>query len=135
MRARNLSLLEGSREIGIDPALVLKLGRPALQKQSNGRYVARKVDRLLRVLSELTPEGRRDIAVRDSRQATILGKFWAGVQRYLQTGDDSVLLELAGTRVIDASGKRHALITDREILNKTGSVGDFSFESMYAGAR
>jgi hypothetical protein len=135
MRAEHLSLPKASKEIGVDPAVVLKLGRSALRKQRNGQYVARKADRLLRVLSVLTPEGRREVAIRDSRQASLLGKYWAAVQRYLQTGDDSVLHELTGKKVIDASRKRHVLITDLAQLNRLGSAGVLSFESLYAGVR
>ena len=135
MRAERVSLRRASKEYGIDPEVVLKLGRSALRKRRNGKYVARKTDRLLRMMSVLTPEGRREIAVRDSRQASVLGKYWAAVQRYLQTGDDSALREFQGEKITDASRKRHALITDLNQLNALGSAGVLSFESLYAGVR
>ena len=115
--------------------MVVKFGRSALRKQRNGHYVARKTDRLLRILSVVTPEGRRGIAVRDSRQASLLGSYWAAVQRYLQTGDDSALREFQGKKVTDASRKRHLFITDVNQLNRLGSAGVLSFESLYSGVR
>jgi hypothetical protein len=135
MRSERFSLRKASKEFGIDPNIVLKLGRSALRKQRNGKYAAKKTDRLLRVMSVLTPKGRREIAVRDSRQASLLGKYWAAVQKYLQTGDDSALGELQGKKITDASRKRHALVTDLNQLNTLGSAGVLSFESLYAGVR
>jgi hypothetical protein len=135
MRAESVSLRRASKEYGIDPEVVLKLGRSALRKRRNGKYVARKTDRLLRIMSVLTREGRREIAARDSRQASMLGKYWTAVQRYLQTGDDSTLREFQGKKITDASRKRHALITDLNQLNTLGSAGVLSFESLYAGVR
>jgi hypothetical protein len=135
MRSGRISLQRTAKEIGVDPSKVLKLGRSALRKQKNGKYVARKTDHLLRILSVLTPEGRREIAVRDSQQASMLGRHWASVQRYLQTGDDSALREFKGKKITDASGRGHPLITDLGQLNTLGSAGVLSFESLYGGVR
>jgi hypothetical protein len=135
MRAEGVSRQKASKEFGIDPDVVSKLGRSALRKGRNGRYVARRTDRLLRILGELTPKGRREVAIRDSRQASLLGKYWAAVQLYLQTGDDSALREFQGKKFTDASGKRHAFITDLNQLDALGSAGVLSFESLYAGVR
>jgi hypothetical protein len=135
MRSGRISLRKASKEIGVDPNKVLKLGRSALRKQKSGKYAVRKTDQLLRMLSVLTPEGRREIAVRDSHQASTLGKYWAAVQRYLQTGDDSTLHKFKGKKITDASGKRHPLVTDLKQLNTLGSAGVLSFESLYAGVR
>lgn len=135
MRSGRISLRRASKEIGIDPDVVLKFGRSALRKQKNGKYAAKKTDHLLRILSVLTPEGRREFAIRDSHQASMLGKYWASVQRYLQTGDDSALRKFKGKKITDASGKRHPLITDVNQLDALGSAGVLSFESLYAGVR
>ena len=110
----------------------MELGRPALRKK-NGRYVATKTDRRLRVIAILTDKGKKEVATRDSRQASLIGSHWAAVQKYLQTGDDSALLEFKKTRVIDASGKHHRLLTDLKELLRQASAGVLSFESMYAG--
>jgi hypothetical protein len=135
MRAECISLRRASKEFGIDPEMVLKFGRSALRKQKSGKYIAKKTDRLLRMMSILTPKGRSQTSVRDSRQASMLGRYWAAVQRYLQTGDDSALHEFQGKKITDASRKRHPLITDLNQLNTLGSAGVLSFESLYAGVR
>ena len=132
MRAERLSLRVAAREFGLDPRLVVRLGKSALRKRKNGQYVAKRSDKLLRVLAIPTPDGVREIAIRDSRQATTLGKYWAAVQKYLQTGDSSALNKLRRKYVTDAGGKRIRLLKDLSELDRLGSAGVLSFESLYA---
>lgn len=129
-----VSLRKAAKEFGIAPSTVLELGGPALRKK-NGRYVATKTDRLLRVVSILKAKGRMEIATRDSGQASLIGSYWAAVQRYLQAGDDSGLLKFKKTTVLDASGKRHRLLADLNELVRQASAGVLSFESIYGGSR
>jgi hypothetical protein len=131
MRDR-VSLKRASKESGIEPSMVIQLGRQALRKK-NGRYVPTKLDKLLRIVIILGAKGKRTIATRDSRQASIAGAHWAAVQKYLQTGDDEALLKFKNKRVVDANGKRHRLLTDTKELLRLASAGVLSFESMYAG--
>jgi hypothetical protein len=136
MRADGTSLNRAAREFGIDPKVLTKLARSALRKQPNGRYVARKDDRLLRVLVTLTEDGTQEIAIRDSRQASRLGTYWVAVQKFLQTGDASALKKFHGTKITDATRKRFLLLTDEAQLNRLGSAGVLSFETLYSrGAR
>jgi hypothetical protein len=95
-------LRRAAKEFGIPLSTVLERGRPALRKK-NGKYVATKTDGLLRVLPIPKGTGRQVIATRDSRQASLIGSYWAAVQRYLQTGDDAALLKFRKTRIVDAS--------------------------------
>jgi len=135
MRSDHASLREASREFGLDPRVVARLGKSALRKRKNGQYAAKRTDRLLRILAIPTLDekgGKRQIAVRDSRQATILGRYWAAIQKYLQTGDASALNKFRGKRITDASGKRVPLPTDLTELDRLGSAGVWSFESIYA---
>jgi hypothetical protein len=127
-----VSLPKASKEFGIAPTIVVKLGRPALRIR-NGRYVATKTDRLLRVVTILGIKGKYEIATRDSRQASLVGSHWAAVQRYLQTGDDTALLKLKNKRVTDANRRRHRFLTNLEELDRLASAGVLSFETMYAG--
>ena len=128
-----LTLQKAAKEFGLSPKTVIELGRSALRKQKNGRYVAKKTDQLLRVVNALVTDGRTEIATRDSRQASLVGGHWAAVQKYLQTGDDSALLRFKGKKVTDARGKRYLLLTDVKELERLGSFGVLRFESMYAG--
>lgn len=132
MRAEKLSLPQASREFEIGPRSVIRLVRSAMRKRKNGRYVPRAVDHLLRVLVVPTKDGLREITVRDSREASKLGECWSAVRKYLQTGDDSDLRKFRRTTILDASGKRVHLLTDVHELDRLGSAGVLSFESIYS---
>lgn len=134
MRAEDVSLPEGSGEFGLDPRTVSQLARPALRKLRNGRWAARAHDRLLRVLVIPTSGRLREVAVRDSRQASLLGEYWAAVQKYLETGDASDLRKIRRKTITDSDGKRVRLVKDLGVLERLGSAGVLSFESIYAKA-
>jgi hypothetical protein len=131
MRADGISLRRAARAFGLNPGVVLRLAGPALRKRSNGRYAAKASDRLLRVLAIPTKQGPGEIALRDSRQATLLAEYWIAVHAYLQTGDASSIKKFRGKRITDATGKRVRLVTDLDELDRLGSAGVLSFESIY----
>jgi hypothetical protein len=126
------SLATASRDVGRNSQKVKRLAVKALRKLKNGRWGAKKTDRLLRVLQKITPQGRQQVGIRDSRQASILGKYWNAVERYRDTGDASGLREFKGKHVIDADGMRVPLLTDLRELDRQGSAGNLSFETLYA---
>ena len=132
MRTDGVSLRQASREFGVDPRTVVRLGGSALRKQPNGRFAAKRSDRLLRILNIPAPEGLREIAVRDSRQATVLAEYSNAVQRYLQTGETSALAQFRSKTIKDASGEPVPLLTNLKQLDRLGSAGVLSFESLYA---
>jgi len=125
------SLNRASRKFGRDPRIVRRLGKPALRKLRNGRWAARRTDRLLRVLQRLTPEGKVEVALSNSRQASILGRYWNAVELYRNTGDPSQLQEFDGRYIIDADGNQLPLLTDLRTLDRLGSAGVLSFEALY----
>jgi hypothetical protein len=128
------SLRQASRKFDLNPRTVPQLAGPALRKLRNGRWAAKTHDRLLRVLLIATRKGLREIGVRDSRQASLLGKYWTAVDRYRDTGDASALREFRGKHITDATWKRVRLLTDRRALDRLGSAGMLSFETLYARA-
>jgi hypothetical protein len=125
------SVTSAARNYGRNRKTVLHLAKRALRKLKNGRWAAKKSDRLLRVLQVLTPKGRQQIGLTDSRQASVLGKYWIAVERYRETDDRSGLRKFKGKHVVDASGKRWPLPTDVDLLNRLGSAGELSYESFY----
>jgi len=126
------SLRQASHKFGLDPRVVQRRASSALRKLRNGRWVAKPHDRLLRVLVTATRKGLREIGTRDSRQASLLGRYWTAVERYRDTGDSLALREFRGKYIHDASGKRVRLLTDRRTLDRLGSAGVLSFETLYA---
>jgi len=134
MENEGLSLPAASREFGLNPRKVIQLGHAALRKRANGRYMVKNGYRLLRVLVIPAPGGLREIAVLDSKEASLIGKYWAAVHNYLETGDASALRKIRRKTVTDADGKRIRLIKDLAELDRLGSAGVLSFESLYAKA-
>jgi len=132
MRAEKLSLKRASQEAGLDPQTVKRWAGSALKKSASGRYAAKRSDQLLRILKIPDSHGTRDVAVRGSRQATLLANYWVAVHRYLESGDASGLEKFRGKSIKDADGVQIALLTDRRELNRLGSAGVLSFASLYA---
>ncbi len=132
MRAEKVSLTQASRGSGISPRTVVRWGGPAIEKRKNGKYVAKPKDNLLRILKIPTPEGTRDIALRGSQKASMLGEYWNAVHRYLETGDASQLENFHDKQIKDSDGREVALTTDHAVLNRLASAGVLSFESLYA---
>jgi hypothetical protein len=130
-----VSLQQASREIGIDPRTVVRLGGSALRKQATGRFKAKASDRLLRVLVFPTRKGLREIAVRGSRQASQVAEYWNAVQTYLATGDATALRKFRRKHIVDANRKRIPFLTDRRVLDRLGNAGVLSFESLYSRVR
>jgi hypothetical protein len=131
MRSDHVSLKRASREYGLDPQTVRRLAKPALRKRPNGRYAAKAKDELLRVLVIPQPGKLREIAFRDSRQASEALKYLNAVQMYFDTGDPSGIQQFIGKYVVDINGERIPLLTDLAKLAPFGGVG-FSYESFYA---
>jgi hypothetical protein len=132
MRADGFSLTRAAREYGLDRQTVLTFAASALRKTAKGTYVAKPKDTLLRILVLPTVNGLQEIAVRDSRQASLVAEYWDAVQRYLQKGDESALRKFRGKRIKDATGKSISLLTSTEELDHLGHAGELSFESLYA---
>jgi hypothetical protein len=100
------------------------------RKANRKRYPTREPE--LRILVLPTPQGLREIAVLGDRQASMVGTFWNSVHRYLESGDASALGKFEGKRITDAKGVKVALLTDLAELDRLGSAGVLSFESIYA---
>jgi hypothetical protein len=132
MRTDKVSLTQASRDTGISPRTVTKWGKSALRKHKNGKYAAKPSDKLLRIVMIPTPEGMREIAVRESKQVSLLAEYWNALHRYLQTGDAAQVKTFQGKNIKDANGVDVPLPTDLAVLNRLGSAGVLSFESLYA---
>jgi hypothetical protein len=136
MRSDNVSASSAAHATGISPSVLKRRGRSALQKLQNGRYAANHHDDLVRVVIVVSEsKGPMEVATSDSREASKAGKHSAAVQRYLETGDDSALRRFQGQHIIDAQGNRVALLTNPDELDRLGSAGELSFESLYARSR
>lgn len=125
---------KASREFGLNPKVVQARAGSALRKTKNGRYVARPSDKLLRVLVIPSPQGLQEIAVRGSDVASKIAEYSDAVQKYIRTGDSSRLKKFKRLKLTDEKGQRIKLLTDLKELDKLGSAGVISFESLYRRA-
>jgi hypothetical protein len=131
MRSDQLSVPQAAREVGLSPRTLKRLGAPGLRKGRNGRYVAKRSDRLFRPLRVLTSDGVRDLGTRDSRAATLIAEHWNAAHRYLETGDTSVRRRFRSKSFVDANGRKIRLMTDLAELDRQGHAGELGFESIY----
>lgn len=129
---RGESLSQAAKELGVDPRTVVKKAKQAIKKLPNGRFRPSKTDSLLRVLRVPTEKGSVNVGLNSSRHASLLGSYWDAVQKYLRTGDETLLNKFKGRRVRDSRHGFIDLITDTQLLNRLGSAGVLSFESLYA---
>jgi hypothetical protein len=130
-RATRKSPRKIAKRLGIEFKTVLRKTGRVIRKR-NGRYVVQPTDKLLRVLVIPTKKGLREIATRDSRQASLIAEYWIAVNRYRDSGDATTLRKFQGNRVVDANGKRVRLLTDLRELDRQANAGVLSFESIYA---
>jgi hypothetical protein len=132
MRVEKLSLRRAASELSIDPRIVKQLGKSALRKKRDGKYVARNSDTMLRVLVVPTADGLGEIAVRRSKDASLVAQYNDALQKFLRTGDTRKLAKFRNKKLKDASGNTVVFLTDTKELIRQGSAGVFSFESLYA---
>jgi hypothetical protein len=131
VRTTKKTINKVSKELGLDRRFVLSHGRSAFRKLKNGRYAAKGYDRLLRVIRVVMGGGLQEVATRDSREASKGSRHSAAVDHYLETGNSSRLREFDGQAIVDLNGKRFPLLTDLEEIDRLGSAGEFSFETLY----
>jgi hypothetical protein len=132
MRSEKVSLTQASRDAGVSPRTVTKWGKSALRKKKSGKYAVKGSDNLLRLVLIPTSDGTREIAVRGSKQVSLLAEYWNALHRYLQTGDARKLKNFQGKHITDANGVDVPLPVDLTELNRLGSAGVLSFETLYA---
>lgn len=132
MRRDGMSLTRASRKLGVGRNTVLRFSGSSLRKLPSGRYVARPTDRLPRLIRIPMSSGVREVTLRSSKDATLVGEYWNAVHAYLAKGDVSGLDRFRGLHIITADGERIVLLTDRASLDQLGGAGVLSFESIYA---
>jgi hypothetical protein len=131
MRNEGLSRKRAAQSVGITPSAMQKIVEPALEKRGH-RYVASKGDRLVRFL--VVPDargGKREVAIRGSRQATLIAEYDNAVRRYVYTGDPSGLERFHGV-TINSAGEHVPLLTDLDRIDWLSHSHQLSFESIYA---
>jgi hypothetical protein len=130
-RRDELSFSAAARAEHVSLRTALKyVGEYLRRRRSKGgrvRYVPIKSDRAVRNMFVLTPLGHVAIKVRGSRDASLIGKHSAAVNKFLRTGDESVLAPFRDKRV---AGRE--LITNPQLLSKLADAGALRLDDLYA---
>src|SRR5579871_464158 len=104
-RASGKSPRKIAKRFGIEFKTVRRKAGRVIRKR-NGRYVVAPTDKLLRVFVIPAKKGLREVATRDSRQATLVAGYWIAVHRYLESGDASGLVRFRGKYVTNLNKKK-----------------------------
>jgi hypothetical protein len=131
MRRQGLSLAKAARTAGVSPRTVRRIAGSALRKGPNGRYVVQSRDRFVRVVYVLTAEGKREVSLKSSREASIVGRHWNAVHAYAARGESAGLRRFDGVEVTGVGGARYTLLTDLAAIERLGNAGELSFETIY----
>lgn len=109
-RRSGQSLSQLSKEHSISVKSVLRATHGF--RKVKGRWKAKKIDKISRIMA-INENGKElFIEITDSRYATLIGKYHSAVKEYLNTGNTNVLAEFEGKKVKDNSDKWHTLETD-----------------------
>jgi hypothetical protein len=131
MRSSGLSLREAAHAAGTTPATVKKHAPRALSRIEGDGYVATKSDRYARTLRFLTEGGKIEVTVHDSRQASLIAKYWDAAIYYLETGRSDRLAPFENLSISDGT-TTHRFVTDLRLLRRLGHAGEVAFEDLYA---
>jgi len=114
MRKKGYSLTKASREVGISPKTVER--HTGALKRDVHRWKAKKYDSLSRVM-DINEDGKSVwIEVKDSRHASLIGKYQNAVKKFLESDDETILKPFRNKRVKDINGNWHTLDTDPDRL-------------------
>src|SRR5579864_7752915 len=127
MRREKLSLAQAARRENTTPETVWKYAAPALLRTRGGRIGAKPADRFLRHLPIATADGlKKDVRIRGSRTASLIGEYWNAVGVFRDTGEEEPLRKFtdffpAGVRVL----------TDPTAIEALARRGELDFEDNY----
>ncbi len=130
MRAEDRSLRQAARAAGTTPRTVLKRVGQAVYKGQDGRYRARRSDRLLRTLKFPTEDGITSVRVRGSELASRIAQYWAALDRYVR-GDSNALREFE-ERWFHAERVKYEFLTNRWDILRLARAGELQFEELYS---
>jgi len=127
---RGQSLTSAAKAAGTTRKTVLKYAGRRIERTKAGKIVARRADQSTRSMRFLSPQGIIAIDVRGSESASRVGEYFNAVHVFLNTGDATKLKRFRG-KYLQSGGKRHAFITDLDLLERLAHAGEVRFEDIY----
>ena len=101
-------------------------------KKVNGKPVVKKWDRIKRVMRINTDGKEKSVEIKDSRTASVVGRYHNAVKQFLNTGDKSKLSKFRNKKVKDSKGKLHKLETNPdEIIRINQRIEEPEYYEVY----
>ncbi len=119
------TLTTAARHAGTTPATVRRYASPALVRDGR-RWSVMKTDRIYRRMSVLSTNGRVEVDVRSSAQASRIAAHYNAIDFYLRTGDARPIKRFASVSV-----GGHRLQTDLDQVERWARAGELSIDDIY----
>ena len=101
-------------------------------KKVNGKPVVKRWDRIKRIMRINTNGKEKSVEIRDSRTASVVGRYHNAVKQFLNTGDKSKLSKFKSKKVKDSKGRLHRFETNPdEIIRINQRIEEPEFYEVY----
>ena len=102
-------------------------------KKSGRRWIAKRSDKISRVI-KINEKGREvSIEINDSRTASLIGRYHNAVKQFLNTGNKKALKKFRKKKIKDINGKFHSLETNPQSLIEINErIEEPEFYELYA---
>jgi hypothetical protein len=129
MRREGVSASEAAHDQGMKLKTFVNGAGRSLYRSGRGKpWKARSEDQLRFSMTILTPKGRVDVIVRNSRERKLLHEYESAV-RMFRADEDGWEQELKKFEGMKISG--YKLITDPKLLVELEEADELNFESLY----
>jgi len=131
LRNTSKTIQQVTRENNISANVVIKNTNGL--KKTNGILVAKKWDRVTRIMKINTNGKEKSIEVKDSRTASVIGRYYNAVKYFLNTGDKTRLQKFKNKKVKDSVGNIHRFETDTlKIIRINERIEEPEFYEVYS---
>ena len=124
------TLAEAAREIRVSPERLRNQAkeRGIIRRQGRQWVVRKNLPRRMLIYSNGEAFA---ITVGTMHQASKVGRYMAGVKRFLRSNDIAHIKPFIGKAVTDQNGKKHVFETNPNTLYRISASGGDSFEQVY----
>lgn len=128
--SKTKTIQQAARENSVSVNTVLKHTNGF--KKINNKLIVKKWDRIPRVMRINTDGKEKSIEIKDSRTASVVGRYHNAVKQFLNTGDKTKLQKFRSKKVKDSKGKLHKLETNpEEIIRINQRIEEPEFYEIY----
>jgi len=142
LRERSLSVLSEARKsrkslskLAVQHAIYPKtvLNHTNAFRKKGRRWIAKRFDRIPRVM-KINEKGKEiSIEINDSRTASAIGRYHNAVKQFLNTGKKEQLRKFKNKKIKDSKGKAHSFeINPDALIDINESIEEPEFYQLYA---